>query len=304
MEVAGRRPATFEAAASAEMAAQRPPRSRARDLLSRVLFVALLLGCSLVFLAPFAWLVSASLKLRSEVFNLEWIPDPVQWVNYVKVWQAAPLLAWLKNSLLVGAIGAVAVTLSSSLVAFGFAYFRFRGRDLLFGLVLATMMLPQAVTMIPVYLIWNELGFINTLVPLWAGNLFGSAFYVFLLRQFYLTLPRDLFNAARIDGANYFQMWLRVALPLTRTAMIVVFVFEFKALWTDLMKPLIYLFDNTLFTMPRGIKTLVDRFGQGGEMQWEIVLAATVILTIPLILIFFLGQRYFIEGISASGVKE
>lgn len=304
MEVAGRRPATFEAAASAEMAAQRPPRSRARDLLSRVLFVALLLGCSLVFLAPFAWLVSASLKLRSEVFNLEWIPDPVQWVNYVKVWQAAPLLAWLKNSLLVGAIGAVAVTLSSSLVAFGFAYFRFRGRDLLFGLVLATMMLPQAVTMIPVYLIWNELGFINTLVPLWAGNLFGSAFYVFLLRQFYLTLPRELFNAARIDGANYFQMWLRVALPLTRTAMIVVFVFEFKALWTDLMKPLIYLFDNTLFTMPRGIKTLVDRFGQGGEMQWEIVLAATVILTIPLILIFFLGQRYFIEGISASGVKE
>lgn len=304
MEVAGRRPATFEAAASAEMAAQRPPRSRARDLLSRVLFVALLLGCSLVFLAPFAWLVSASLKLRSEVFNLEWIADPVQWVNYVKVWQAAPLLAWLKNSLLVGAIGAVAVTLSSSLVAFGFAYFRFRGRDLLFGLVLATMMLPQAVTMIPVYLIWNELGFINTLVPLWAGNLFGSAFYVFLLRQFYLTLPRDLFNAARIDGANYFQMWLRVALPLTRTAMIVVFVFEFKALWTDLMKPLIYLFDNTLFTMPRGIKTLVDRFGQGGEMQWEIVLAATVILTIPLILIFFLGQRYFIEGISASGVKE
>lgn len=304
MEVAGRRPATFEAAASAEMAAQRPPRSRARDLLSRVLFVALLLGCSLVFLAPFAWLVSASLKLPSEVFNLEWIPDPVQWVNYVKVWQAAPLLAWLKNSLLVGAIGAVAVTLSSSLVAFGFAYFRFRGRDLLFGLVLATMMLPQAVTMIPVYLIWNELGFINTLVPLWAGNLFGSAFYVFLLRQFYLTLPRDLFNAARIDGANYFQMWLRVALPLTRTAMIVVFVFEFKALWTDLMKPLIYLFDNTLFTMPRGIKTLVDRFGQGGEMQWEIVLAATVILTIPLILIFFLGQRYFIEGISASGVKE
>src|SRR5690606_459013 len=156
------------------MAAQRPPRSRARDLLSRVLFVALLLGCSLVFLAPFAWLVSASLKLRSEVFNLEWIADPVQWVNYVKVWQAAPLLAWLKNSLLVGAIGAVAVTLSSSLVAFGFAYFRFRGRDLLFGLVLATMMLPQAVMLISVYLIWNELGFINTLVPLWAGNLFGS----------------------------------------------------------------------------------------------------------------------------------
>jgi multiple sugar transport system permease protein len=217
------------------------------------------------FLAPFAWLVSASRKTRSQVFNSQWIPDPVQWINYVKVWQAAPVFSWFKNSLFVGAVGAVAVTLSSSLVAFGFAYFRFKGRDVLFGLVLATMMLPGAVTMIPVYLIWNRLGFVNTLVPLWAGNLFGSAFYIFLLRQFYLTLPRDLFNAARIDGANYMQMWLRIAFPLTRTAMIVVFIFEFKALWTDLLKPLIYLFDNTLFTMPRGIKTLLDRFGQGGR---------------------------------------
>ena len=304
MDVAERRVSTLEAAAHAELATQEPRRRRPRNLLARILFVVLLLGCSLVFMAPFAWLVSASLKLRSEVFNFEWIPDPVQWVNYVKVWQAAPLFAWLKNSLFVGAVGGVAVTLSSSLVAFGFAYFRFRGRDTLFALVLATMMLPQMVTLIPVYLIWNKLGFINTLVPLWAGNLFGSAFYIFLLRQFYLTLPRDLFNAARIDGANYFQLWLRVAFPLTRTAMIVVFIFEFKALWTDLMKPLIYLFDNTLFTMPRGIKTLVDRFGQGGEMQWEIVLASTVILTVPLIILFFLGQRYFIEGISATGVKE
>lgn len=256
------------------------------------------------FLAPFAWLVSASRKTRSQVFNSQWIPDPVQRINYVKVWQAAPVFSWFKNSLFVGAVGAVAVTLSSSLVAFGFAYFRFKGRDVLFGLVLATMMLPGAVTMIPVYLIWNRLGFVNTLVPLWAGNLFGSAFYIFLLRQFYLTMPRDLFNAARIDGANYMQMWLRIAFPLTRTAMIVVFIFEFKALWTDLLKPLIYLFDNTLFTMPRGIKTLLDRFGQGGEMQWEIVLATTVILTVSLVILFFIGQRYFISGISATGIKQ
>ncbi len=281
-----------------------PGRPRARGLGWRILFFLLLVGCTVLFLLPFAWLVSASLKLRSQVFDFRWIPDPVQWINYVKVWDAAPLFAWLKNSLIVGALGAVAVTLSSSLVAFGFAYFRFRGRDTLFALVLATMMLPGAATMIPVYLIWSKLGFVNTLVPLWAGNLFGSAFYIFLLRQFYLTLPRDLFNAARIDGANYFQMWLRVAFPLTRTAMIVVFIFEFKALWTNLMKPLIYLFNDQLFTMPRGIKTLLDRFGKGGEMQWEIVLAATVILTVPLVVIFFFGQRYFIEGISASGVKQ
>lgn len=283
---------------------QAPPRHpRARNPVRQIVFLVLLLGCTVVFLAPLAWLVSASLKVRSEVFNFEWIPDPVNWVNYVKVWDAAPLFTWLQNSVIVGVLGSLAVTLSSAAVAFGFAFFRFRGRDFLFGLVLATMMLPGAVTMIPVFLIWNELGFVNTLVPLWAGNLFGSAFYIFLLRQFYLTVPRDLFNAARIDGANYFQMWWRIALPLTRTALIVVFIFEFKALWTDLLKPLIYLYDNTLFTMPRGIKTLLDRFGQGGEMQWEIVLAATVVLTVPLIVLFFFGQRYFIEGISTTGTK-
>jgi len=276
---------------------------RAGKLVSRAVFLVLLSGCTVLFLAPFAWLVSASLKSRSEVFNNEWIPNPVMWSNYVDVWAAAPVFSWLQNSVFVGLIGALAVTVSSTAVAFGFAHFRFRGRDALFGLVLATMMLPGAVTMIPVFLIWNELGMVNTLVPLWAGNLFGSAFYIFLLRQFYLGLPRDLFDAARIDGATYFQMWWRVALPLTRTALIVVFIFEFKALWTDLLKPLIYLYDSALFTMPRGIKTLIDRFGQGGEMQWELVLAATTILTVPLIVLFFFGQRYFIEGIATSGTK-
>ena len=296
-----------EAAATAEVpdehATVEPRGRRVGRLASRVVFLALLSGCTVIFLAPFAWLVSASLKPRSEVFNSEWIPDPIMWSNYVDVWRAAPVFSWLQNSVVVGLVGALAVTVSSAAVAFGFAYFRFRGRDALFGLVLATMMLPGAVTMIPVYLIWNRLGMVNTLVPLWAGNLFGSAFYIFLLRQFYLGLPRDLFDAARIDGASYFQMWWRVALPLTRTALIVVFIFEFKALWTDLLKPLIYLYDSALFTMPRGIKTLIDRFGQGGEMQWELVLAATTILTVPLIVMFFFGQRYFIEGIATSGTK-
>jgi multiple sugar transport system permease protein len=164
-------------------------------------------------------------------------------------------------------------------------------------------MLPFAVTMVPVFLIWKQVGLVNTHIPLWAGNLFGSAFYIFLLRQFFLSLPRELFEAARVDGASYFQMWRHIALPLTRTAMIVVFVFEFKAAWTDVLKPLIYLRDATLFTMPRGLKAVLDQFGQGGEMQWEIVLAASVIITIPMIIIFFLAQRYFIEGIKTTGIK-
>ncbi len=277
--------------------------ARGGRVLERALFLLVLLGCTVLFTAPFLWLVSASLKTRAEVFSSAWLPDPVAWGNYVRVWEAAPVLTWLTNSVLTGALAATTVAVSSSLVAFGFANFRFPGRDLLFGLVLATMMLPTAVTMIPVFLIWDRLGFVNTLVPLWAGNLFGSAFYIFLLRQFYLSLPRDLFEAARIDGASFFGLWWRVAMPLTKTALIVVFIFEFKASWTDLIKPLIYLYDTALFTMPRGIKAVLDQFGQGGESQWEIVMAATVILTVPMILIFFLGQRYFIEGIATSGLK-
>lgn len=269
----------------------------------RVLFIILLLGCTAIFMAPFLWLVSASLKVRADVFNSDIIPDPFAWENYIRVWQTTSMLTWLKNSVVVGILAAVSVTISSASIAFGFSYFKFRGRDMLFGLVLATMMLPGAVTMIPVFLVWNSLGLVNTLAPLWAGNLFGSAFYIFLLRQFYLGLPRELFEAARVDGASYFQLWRFIALPLTRTALIVVFIFEFKASWTDLLKPLIYLQNSNLYTLPRGLKAVLDQFGQGGEMEWEIVLAASVIVTIPMIVMFFMGQRYFMEGIATSGLK-
>jgi len=283
--------------------ARRLRQARIRQIVARVIFITLLIGCTLLFFAPFVWLVSASLKVRSEVFNNELIPNPIAWENYVNVWQAAPVLTWLKNSVVVGFLAAATVTLSCAAIAFGFSYFRFPGRDTLFGFVLATMMLPGAVTMVPVFLIWNALGQVNSQVPLWAGNLFGSAFYIFLIRQFYLSLPRELFEAARVDGASYLQIWRYVALPLTRTALIVVFIFEFKASWTDLIKPLIYLYDTALFTLPRGLKAILDQFGQGGEMQWEIIMAASVIVTIPMIVIFFLGQRYFMEGIATTGLK-
>lgn len=280
-----------------------PVRSRVGEVLQKTLSTGLLIFCTALFFTPFLWLISASLKVRSQVFSSNWIPDPIAWENYANVWQVAPLLVWLKNSLVVGTLAALSVTVSCSLIAFGFSYFRFRGRDTLFGFVLATMMLPGVVTMIPVFLIWNSLGLANSQIPLWAGNLFGSAFYIFLIRQFYLSLPRDLFEAARVDGATYFQMWRHVALPLTRTALIVVFIFEFKASWTNLVGPLIYLHTSSLYTLPLGLKTILDQFGQGGEMQWEIVLAASVIVTLPMIFIFFLGQRYFMDGIATTGMK-
>jgi multiple sugar transport system permease protein len=281
----------------------REPGFRETRELPRWMVRLLLIGLSAVFLIPFLWLISASLKIRSEVFNAEWLPSPVAWGNYGRVFTVAPVGWWFFNSVMVGVLAALAVTLSSALVAFAFVYFRFPGRGVLFGLVLATMMLPAAVTMVPTFLIWDFLGWTDTHVPLWAGNLFGSAFYIFLLRQFLLSIPRDLFDAAVVDGANPMQVWWRVAMPLTKPALIVVAIFEFKASWTDLIKPLIYLHDSDRFTMPLGLKSLLDQFGQGGISMWEIVMAGSVIVTLPMIAIFFLGQRYFVEGIATTGTK-
>jgi multiple sugar transport system permease protein len=269
----------------------------------RVVVLLALTACTVIFIYPFVWLVSASFKPRSQTFDNKLVPETFTLANYVEVWEIAPMFLWLGNTLLVTVLAAVTVTLSSSLVAWGFSYFRFPGRTALFSLVLATMMLPGAVTMIPTFLIWNALGLTDTLYPLWAGNLFGSAFYIFLLRQFFLGLPRDLFEAARIDGANNWKIFSRIALPLTKPAIVVTLLFEFQAAWTDLMRPLIYLRSAEKFTVPRGLKSLVDQFGFGGEFRWEIIITAGVITTVPMIILFFLGQKHFVEGIAAGGVK-
>lgn len=280
--------------------AGRPRRGR---LVRRGVVIAALVGLTAVFVYPFVWLVSASLKPRSQVFDNRIVPRTLTFENYVAVWREAPMLLWLVNTVVVTVLAAVAVTLSSALVAWGFSYFRFRGRDALFGLVLATMMLPGAVTMIPTFLIWDALGQVGTLTPLWAGNLFGSAFYIFLLRQFFLGLPRETFEAARIDGANNWGVFWRIAVPLTRPALVVTLIFEFQAAWTDLMRPLIYLRDSSTFTLPRGLKALLDQFGFGGEWHWEIVVTASVIATVPMIILFFLGQRHFVAGITTGATK-
>jgi multiple sugar transport system permease protein len=269
----------------------------------RVLITLLLVGFAALFLYPLVWLIASSLKPASQVFDNRLVPKTWRFDNYAEVWDQLPLLHWMFNSIAIALIAAAAVAISSSVVAFGFAYFRFPGRNLLFGLVLATLMLPASVTMVPTYLIWKQTGFLGTWVPLFGMNLFGSAFYIFLQRQFYLGLPRELFEAARMDGDNFFTMFWRIALPLARPALVVAFVFEFKASWNDLLTPLIYLQDPEKYTLPRGLKAVVDEFGQAGEMNWEVVIAALVISTIPMILVFFAGQRYFVEGIATEGRK-
>jgi multiple sugar transport system permease protein len=287
-----------------------PPAHRTRTVprggltLRRLPYLAVLLFASVLFLYPFVWLVSASLKPRTEVFDNSLVPRTWRWANYSDVWNYAPVLQWISNSVVVALAAAVTVTLSSALVAFGFAYFRFPLRNVLFGLVLSTMMLPGAATMIPVYLIWHHVGLTGTQVPLWGQNLFGSAFYIFLLRQFFLGVPREYFEAARVDGCSFFGLFWRIALPLSRPALVVVLVFEIQASWTDLLRPLIYLQDPNLFTLPRGLKAVIDTFGNGGEQHWEIIMAASLIATLPLIVLFAFAQRHIMDGIASQGGRK
>jgi multiple sugar transport system permease protein len=283
-------------------------------LLKNGLYLALLGTLTVLFVYPFLWAVSSSLKTRNDFFdhNSRLIPHPFRFANYSDIFGGIPDIAagvpfgrWFWNSIWIGVLAALTVTISSAIVAFAFAYFRFPMRNFLFGCVLATMMLPGAVTMIPVYLIWNKIHLTGTTYPLWASNLFGSAFYIFLLRQFFLGIPRELFEASRMDGDNYFSMFWRIALPLARPALIVTAIFEFKASWTDLTKPLIYLRDTNQFTIPRGLYNLLGVLGPsgGGHGDYQIVIAGTVLATLPMLIIFFLGQRYFMEGIATQGRK-
>lgn len=277
------------------------PRRTVGQLLARAVFLLILLGSTALFVYPFIWLLAASLKPPAEIFSPGLLGSAIRWDNYGRLFEMAPMLQWMWNSVFVTFMAASTVTISSALVAFAFAYFRFPYRNAIFFLVLATMMLPGAVLMIPQFLIWDYLGFNNTHYPLWAGNLFASPFYIFLLRQFFLTLPRDLFEAARIDGASYPRMWWSVALPLIRPALIVVFVFELKVAWTDLVRPLIFLRDVSLFTLPRGLKAIIDNPAMGGEQRWELLASGSVVVTIPMIIIFFIFQRYFVQGIATTG---
>jgi multiple sugar transport system permease protein len=276
-------------------------------LIGKVVLWLILIAFGLLFLYPFAWLLAASLKPRGEVFDNALIPHVLQPSNYATVWDQLPLLSWLGNSLVIAVLAAALVTLSSSLVAFGFAYFRFPGRKFLFGLVLATMMLPGAVTLVPQYLIWKNLGLVGTWIPLFGMNLFGSAFYIFLQRQFLLGLPRELFEAARIDGAGYLGLFRRIAMPLSLPSFIIIFLFEFQASWNNLQGALVYLNGGSPsdFTVPLGISYAMTTFSptNGGHGDYQYVMVASLLVTLPMLLLFAFGQRYFIEGIATQGRK-
>jgi multiple sugar transport system permease protein len=269
-----------------------------------LLFAIACVGAALT-LVPFYLMLVMSLKTPAEIAQNPWaLPHAPQWANYVKTWTiegtGVTFSTFFRNTLAIAVLSTLGTVLSSSVVAFGFARLRFPGRERLFVLLLATMMLPGIVTMIPSYIGFRYLHWIDTLYPLIVPAFFGGAFNVFLLRQFFLTLPRELDEAALLDGATYFQIYWKILMPLCKPALITVALFAFIYAWKDLMGPLIYLNSTSNQTLELGLRTFQTIHGT----DWNLLMAGSVIVLIPLLVMFFFGQRYFIQGIVMSGLKD
>jgi multiple sugar transport system permease protein len=280
------------------------PRSRARSLWLAVrpfLVQAVLIVAGLAFLVPFLWMVSTSLKDDQHIFIFppQWIPDPVVFANYARAVRYIPYGLYLTNTLTISILATIGTVFSCALVAYSLSRLEWPGRDVLFLLTLATMMLPYAVTLIPLFIVFKTLGWINTFLPLIVPHYFGGAFSIFLLRQFFLTIPYDLSDAARIDGANEFGIFWRIILPLTRPALATVALLQFLAQYRDFLGPLIYLTDSTKYTLSIGL----TQYSSQHNTEWALLMAASVIMVTPVIVLFFFTQRTFVQGITLGGIK-
>jgi multiple sugar transport system permease protein len=269
---------------------------------STVIFI-LLVAFALFFILPLLWILSTSLKGDTQIFAIPpvWIPDVFHWDNYARVFERMPFFIYLKNSVLISVVTIIGTVLSSSLVAYSFACLYWPGRNGLFVFVLATMMLPMQVTMIPLFILFKEIGWLNTFMPLTVPAFFGGgAFNIFLLRQFFLTIPKDLLDAARIDGCSEFRIFWNIVLPLAKPALATVAILTFMFTWNDFMGPLIYLSDKMKGTLALGLGMFVGQH----VTEWSLLMAASVIMMLPMIAIFFFFQRYFIQGFTLSGLKD
>jgi multiple sugar transport system permease protein len=274
---------------------------RAQHRLRTVLGYALAVGGALLFLLPLFWMISSSLKPDYQVLEYppRWLPNPVRWANYAEALTYVPFGRYTLNTLFIASMTIFGHLLSCTLVAYAFARLRAPGKDILFLIMLATMMLPYPVTMIPIYIGFESMGWVNTFLPLIVPAFFGSPFYIFLMRQFFLTLPVELEDAARIDGANTPQIIWHVILPISKPALATVAIFTFQASWNDFLGPLIYLHDQTKYTVSLGLSF----FRSSYDVRWAYLMAASLVTMLPVIILFFLAQRLFIEGITLTGIK-
>jgi ABC-type glycerol-3-phosphate transport system permease component len=274
-------------------------RRRIGNMLAYITLTAL----SLLFLIPLAWLFLTSLMTLKQAtsFPPEWIPNPVQFDNYLKALKFWNFARSFRNTAIVTSAVMIGELLSCTLVAYGFARLRFPGRNFLFIVLMSTMMLPGVVTMVPLYILFSKIKWVNTFLPLTVPAFFGGAFYIFLLRQFFMTIPEELIDAARIDGAGELNIWARIMLPLSGPAIIVVAIFSFQGAWNDFMGPLIYLNNEKLHTMALSLHMFRGLPGQGSIINQ--MMAATVMMVLPMLIVFAVFQRYFIQGVTLTGLK-
>lgn len=273
-----------------------------RKILKKAVIYVLLLAGSVLCLMPLIWMIRSSLMTNVEIFMvpIHWLPKKAQWENYQDVFTTLPFLKYYANSLKLVIFVVSGAVITSSLCAYGLSRVNWQGKNLVFTCIMGSMMLPVAVTIIPTFLMFRRIGLTNSLVPLiipaWLG---GGAFYIFLLRQFFLSIPRDMDEAAYIDGANHFQIYSRIILPLTKPALVVVGMFAFMNTWNDFLGPLIYLNSDDKYTVALGLQLFIGSY----RAEWQLMMAAACLVVIPAIIVFMLGQRYLIEGITMTGVK-
>lgn len=276
-------------------------RKLSASLLPSASFIVVLAGAALMIL-PFLWMLSTSLKAEALVFASppQWIPDPIQWSNFIKSLSVLPFGVYYRNTVIITAATILGDVLTAALVAYGFARFRFPGRNALFVLVLSTIMLPVQVTIIPRFILFKELRWIDTFIPIiLPAFLGGSAFYIFLLRQFFLTIPRELDDAAKIDGLGTLGVFSRIMLPLSKPSLAIVAIFSFLYNWNDFFSPLIFLNSESKYTLALGLNFLKGHFFS----TVSLLMAAAVLAMVPCLVLFFVAQKYFIQGVVFTGVK-
>ncbi|GGH55079.1 sugar ABC transporter permease [Paenibacillus silvae] len=269
--------------------------------INRALAYLCLIVASAFFITPFIWLLSTSLKPLTQIFTFppEWIPQPILWSNYSRAVEYIPFWTYLKNTAIITIASTLGVIISCPLVAYSFAKLEYRGRGLLFFVTLAVMMIPGQVTMIPLFLLFTKLGWVGTALPLIVPQFFGVPIYIFLLRQFFMGLPDALREAARLDGASEFRIYLQIMFPLAKSAVLAVALFQFMGSWTDFMGPLLYLTNEPSYTVSLGLQQFQSQKGS----EWGLLMAVSTLMTLPIIVLFFFLQKTFISGITFSGIK-
>jgi ABC-type glycerol-3-phosphate transport system permease component len=281
---------------------------RIQRVVGRTLLYLLAIASAVIFMVPFVWTILSSLKTSGELFVYPptWLPAVPQWHNYATVFELVPFGLWTGNTLIVALISTVGAVTSAAIVGYAFARFRFPGRDLLFMLTLSTMMLPVEVTLIPLYLLFAKIRWLDSFKPLIVPSFFGGgAFLIFLMRQFIMTIPKDLDEAARIDGAGYLRIFWQIIAPLSVPALATAAILTFMGHWNEFLQPFIFLNDKNKFTLAIGIKYFQEVAGNVDSMEHRqnLLMAASVMMTAPIILLFFVAQRYFVRGIVMSGIK-